>query len=127
MIAGTVSSAGVPTIDLFIANRGWPAIIDTGFNGDLELPDGLRAVLNARYVGRVTSALAGGQTIEEDVYLTEFPFDGQTIQAEVTFAAGSHILVGTRLLRGYRLEINFVRKTVQLRRVVGGRTRRRRS
>ena len=116
MIVGTVSSDGVPTIGVSIAGRDWPAIIDTGFNGDLELPDDLRAVLNARYVGRVTSALAGGQTIEEDVYLVEFPFDGQTIQAEATFVAGFHLLVGTRLLRGYRLQINFARKTVQLKR-----------
>ena len=41
------------------------ATIDTGFNGDLELPESLRKSLNAHYVGQATSALAGGQTIEE--------------------------------------------------------------
>ena len=116
MIVGTVSPDGVPTIGLSLADRDWPAIIDTGFNGDVELPDALRAVLDARYVGRVTSALAGGQTIEEDVYLVDFPFDGQTLPAEATFVAGSHILVGTHLLRPYRLQINFPRRTVQLKR-----------
>ena len=116
MILGIVSAAGVPTITLSIAGQDWPTIIDTGFNGDLELPDALRDVLNARYVGRVTSALAGGQSVEEDVYLVEFLFDGQVIQAEATFASSSQILIGTHLLREYCLQIDFVRKTVQLER-----------
>lgn len=116
MIGGAVSADGVPTITLSIAGQDWPAIIDTGFNGDLELPDDLRDSFTARYVGRVTSALAGGQSVEEDVYLVEFPFDGQTVQAEATFVSGSHILIGTHLLREYSLQINFVSKTVQLER-----------
>ena len=66
---------GVPTIILSIASQDWMATIDTGFNGDLELPEPLRNSLNARYVGQVTSALAGGQMIEEAVYLVDFPFD----------------------------------------------------
>ena len=53
MIRGTVTAAGVPTIVLTIAGRDWPATIDTGFNGDLELP--LGNFLNARYLGRVTA------------------------------------------------------------------------
>jgi predicted aspartyl protease len=94
VIFGIVSTDGVPTILLQIAGHNWSAVIDTGFNGDLELPEDLRGVLNARRVGRVTSALAGGQTIEEDVCLVEFPFDGQIIH------------------------IDFIRKTVHLRRLL---------
>ena len=58
--------------------------MDTGFNGDLELPEELQDLFDARFVGRVTSSLAGGQTIEEDVYLIDFPFDDRNLQAEVT-------------------------------------------
>ena len=117
MIRGIVSVDGVPTVTLSIAGQDWPAIIDTGFNGDMELPEVLRNSLNVRYVGRVTSALAGGQTIEEYVYLVEFPFDDQTVQAEVTFVSGFQILIGTHLLREYCLHINFVSGTVELERV----------
>ena len=77
MMYGTVSDIGVPTIILPIAGQEWSATIDTGFNGDLELPEVLRNVLDPEYVGRVTSSLAGGQTIEEDVYLVDFPFDSK--------------------------------------------------
>ncbi|MYF55608.1 hypothetical protein F4225_07565 [Candidatus Poribacteria bacterium] len=117
MIFGVVTDDGVPTITLSIAGKYWQATIDTGFNGDLELPEVLRNSLNARYVGKVTSALAGGQTIEEDVYLIDFPFDGSIIQADTTFVANSQILIGTHLLREYRLQINFVDQTVELERV----------
>ena len=114
---GVVSSSGVPTISLSIKDRDWIAVIDTGFNGDLELPEDLRESLNSRYVGRLTSALAGGQAIEEDVYLVDFPFDGQIVQAEATFVLGGQILMGTHLLRDFRLTVDFVSKTVELERV----------
>ena len=114
---GIVSDTGVPIITLFVARQEWAATIDTGFNGDLELPEALRNVLQPQYVGKVTSALAGGQTIEEDVYLVDFPFDGDIIQARVTFMIGSEILIGTHLLREYRLQIDFVRRTVTLERM----------
>ena len=114
MIVGVVSVEGLPTIILAIAGRDWPATIDTGFNGDLELPDTLREPLNAQFVGRATAALAGGQSVEEDLYLVDFPFDGRIVQAEATFVSGSHILIGTRLLREYSLQIDFVSKTVKL-------------
>ena len=118
MIYGTVSVDGVPTILLSIANQDWKATIDTGFNGDLELPESLRKSLNARYVGQVTSALAGGQTIEEAIYLVDFPFDGEVVPAEATFVVEHHILIGTHLLREYRLQVNFVRQTVELEKVI---------
>ena len=116
MILGVVSVQGLPTIILSIAGRDWPATIDTGFNGDLELPDVLREPLNAQFVGRATAALAGGRSVEEDLYLVDFPFDGRVVRAEATFVSGSRILVGTRLLSEYSLQIDFVTKTVQLER-----------
>lgn len=114
MIVGTVSGDGVPTITLSVAGQDWPAVIDTGFNGDLELPEALRDVLDVRYVGRVTSELAGGQRIEEDVYIVELPFDDHLIRAEATFVPGSSILIGTHLIREYLLRIDFVHQSVQL-------------
>ena len=116
MIRGIVSAAGVPTITLTVAGRDWPATIDTGFNGDLELPENLREAFDARYVGRATAALAGGQSVEEDVFIVEFPFDGQKVRAEVSFVSDSRILIGTHLLREYSLQIDFMNKTVLLER-----------
>ena len=118
MIQGTVSDIGVPTITLCIAEQEWAATIDTGFNGDLELPEALREVLNPQYIGEVTSILAGGQTITEELYRVNFLFDGKVILAEATFVVDSDILVGTHLIQEYRLQIDFVNRTVVLERVL---------
>jgi hypothetical protein len=74
----------------------------------------LRQALNVRFIGRTSSLLGGGQSVEEDVYLVDFPFDSRTVHAEVTFVSGSDILIGIQLLRQYRLEIHFPARTIVL-------------
>ncbi len=93
-----------------------PATIDTGFNGDLELPVSLRGFVNARYLGRVTATLAAGLSATEEVYSVDFLFDGVELQAEATFVDSNQILIGTHLLRHYQLGIDFVRGVVELER-----------
>ena len=117
MIVGTVTDDGVPVIMLLVADQTWPGIIDTGFKGEVELPDTLRPALHPQFIGRISSVLAGGQRVEEDVYLVDFPFDDRSVRAEATFVPGSEILIGTQLLRPYRLEIHFPERTVLLERV----------
>ncbi len=51
MIRGTVSADGVPTITVSIAGQDWIAIIDTGFNGDLELPELQNSFRNSKIGG----------------------------------------------------------------------------
>jgi hypothetical protein len=65
-------------------------------------------------MGRMTSWLASGQHSEEDLSLVNVPFDGQLLQAEATFVPGREILLGTHLLRLYRLEMSFPAQTVLL-------------
>jgi predicted aspartyl protease len=117
LITGKVTDGGVPTISLKIAGSLYSVVIDTGFNGDLELPRELKGPVNARFFCRAKSLLAGGVIIEDELYLVEFPFDGNTIRAHATFVDGKDILIGTHLLRHYRLSINFVARTVRLQRL----------
>jgi predicted aspartyl protease len=118
LIVGTVTADGVPVIEVEVGGQGWRAIIDTGFNGELELPDSLRQHLNPQFVGRVTSLLAANQRIEEDVFLVDFPFDGRTFRVQATFVNGEEILIGTRLLRAYLLRIDFPARSVTLERKI---------
>ena len=118
MILGTIEEAdGVPTVLISLAGRLWPAIIDTGFNGDLELPMGLLPLVNARFLCREPSYLAAGQVVDEDTYLVDFPFDGQIYAAEATFVPSDSLLIGTNLLRDHFLELDFPAQTVRLERV----------
>jgi predicted aspartyl protease len=117
LIEGIVTANGVPKINIAVGGQHWQAIIDTGFNGDLELPAPLRQHLNAQFVGRLTSLLAANQSIEEDVYLVDFQFDGARIRAEATFVEGNELLIGTGMLQAYRLLVDFPANTVSLEKV----------
>lgn len=117
MIVGSIEAEGVPVVVVTVAGTYWPAFIDTGFNGDLELPTSILPLVNARFLIRTSFLLAAGQTVEEDVYLVDFPFDGQTYSAEATFVERDEILIGTNLLRDHLLEVDFPAQTVRLERV----------
>ena len=114
MIEGAVTEDAVPAIDVEVGEQHWRAIIDTGFNGELELPERLRPQVNAQFVGRVVSLLAANQRIEEDVFLVDFPFDGRMVRVQATFVDGDEILIGTGLLRDYRLRIDFPARIVAI-------------
>ena len=112
-----MTARGLSVVQLPIHGQDWPAVIDTGFAGDLELPEGLFPVLQPLFVFQRRFALGGGQTNVEDVFLVDFPFDGEVVAAEATFVDSSEILLGTGLLRDYRLTIDFPARTVLLERV----------
>jgi clan AA aspartic protease len=114
LIAGTVTDDDTPIVVLEIAGRAWTAIVDTGFNGVFELPDALRSMLPHERMGQTFSNLAGGMQILEDAYLAEIEFDGERIRAEVTFAPGDQVLIGTRVLRDHYLAIDFPGQTLTL-------------
>jgi predicted aspartyl protease len=117
MLVGVVNVDGVPVISYTVGGIDWTAIIDTGFNGGLELPDALRGTFPERPAAPVIYFLGGGQAIHQQAFEVEFPFDGRTVKAHTTFAPRTDILIGTGLLQDYRLEVNFVTRTVILERL----------
>jgi predicted aspartyl protease len=116
-LEGEVTDDGVVQLWMEFAGRHWPAAIDTGFNGDLELPEALFATFGHVFVGIATFELAAGQQAEEDLFYVEFPFDGESVAASTTFVLGDTILIGTGLLRHHRLTVDFVARTVLIERV----------
>lgn len=119
MITGTVTQEGEPVVTISVGGRDWAAIIDTGFNGDLQLPEDCRVSLAVTYAGRATWILANNQRIEEDRYLAEVLFDGQMVPVMVSFAPAVEALIGTHLLRRHRLTIDFDARTVLLEKCEG--------
>jgi hypothetical protein len=114
MIQESVTIDGIPNVSLPVAGKTWPATVDTGFNGDLELPEALRPFVNPRLLAPTEWLLGGGQRIVENTYEVGFPFDGATLTAEATFVPDDSILLGTGLMAQYRLTIDFVAGTVLL-------------
>jgi clan AA aspartic protease len=82
------------------------AVIDTGYNGFLILPATIVQSLNLTYLARTQSMLANGKMEDFDVYAASILWDHQErlIEVDVT---GAESLVGTALLDGYDLCIQF--------------------
>jgi len=80
------------------------------------LPIELAPLVQPEYEGQVFSDLADGRRIREESYWVTVPFDGAIVRVTATFAPVDEILIGTRLLRGHRLEISFSRQTVLIER-----------
>ena len=116
-MTGEVDSRGTPILRLTVAGREWVAVIDTGFDGELELPDDLAQHFQRSPTGPARTTLAAGTIIEEELYMIDFPFDGAVVQAETAFAPVAEILIGTGLILEYRLDVNFVERTVLLEKV----------
>jgi clan AA aspartic protease len=91
-----------------------PAIIDTGFNGQVSLSRQVVDELDPplTYEGTVEVELASGMVIEEDVYSGTIRFDGQELTTEIIIADSEDTLIGTGLLLGKVLLINFVTRKV---------------
>jgi len=117
MIQGTVTTDGIPVVSLAVAGKNWPATVDTGFNGDLELPEALRPFVNPRFLAPTEWLLAGDQRIVEDTYEVDFPFDGDTLAVEATFVTGNTILIGTGMMTQHRLMVDFLARTLLLERL----------
>jgi len=118
LIYGAINEFGVPYITVEVGGRQWNAIIDTGFNGYLELPFDLSSHVHPQFYNRALSILAANQTIEEDNYLVDFPFDGQIVAAVATFSEGNGILIGTKMLSDYKLTVDFVKGEVVIERTI---------
>ena len=114
MISGIVTEDGVPLVTLRLDDEDWVAIIDTGFNGSLELPAPLSTRLKTETLGFIDAELAAGVTIREELFEIQIDFDGEPVAAQATFADVRFVLIGTRLLARHRLEIDFVSGTVRL-------------
>lgn len=83
------------------------AVVDTGFNGFLSLPADVIAALNLSWNYRDRATLGDGSETLFDVYNAEVIWNGQYRDIEVN-AAETEPLLGMRMLRGYRLQVDTI-------------------
>jgi clan AA aspartic protease len=96
------------TLTAYPDNVEIEAVLDTGFNGELILTKEYEDQINATRVGRVRSELADGRVVEEDLVAVSVSFDGETKLVLASFVDSADSLIGTQLLLGKRLMVNFV-------------------
>lgn len=122
MLQGWLREDGQAVVELDIVcrdggSRTVPAIIDTGFNGQVSLSrrvvDELDPIL--AYEGTVEVELAKGAVMEEDVYRGRMRFNGQELDAEIIITDAEDTFIGTGLLTGKVLLINFATREMIIR------------
>ena len=92
------------------------AVIDTGFNGQVSLSRRAASALDLALTveGTIEMELASGAIVEEQVYSGPIQFDGQTRTAEIILTDAEDSFIGTGLLTGKVLLINFATREVTI-------------
>jgi clan AA aspartic protease len=119
MLKGRVNRHGEPVISIQLILRNRPAnlaaVIDTGFNGYLSVPR--RLVVRSKWlaIGTAKFEIATGALVEQEIYLGEIIFDRQRGPIYSVATEAKDILIGTKMLRGKTLVVNFRTEQVTVR------------
>ena len=98
----------------FAGGAATECVIDTGFDGALMLPRALVTRLQLPIVGRLVFQTVGGVRASADVALAEIEWLAQARTFEVLVSAHDDSLIGTELLDGTQLTIDYAALTVTI-------------
>lgn len=90
------------------------AWVDTGFTGDLVLPQKTIDALALRQSGSVDAILADGSQIEASTYTCFVAWFGERRRLEVIANDGNYPLLGVGLLLGLELRANYLTMKLEL-------------
>ncbi len=89
-------------------------VIDTGFTGELMLPRSLVDQLQLPITGEQEFTVAGGGLLPAYTSLIDIEWLGQRRTTEVIVSEGIDLLLGTVLLVGTRLMIDYINYSVEV-------------
>lgn len=90
------------------------AWIDTAFNGTLVLPRTRIAELRLVKESSAEAVLANGHLVELETFACFLDWFGKTFETQIVANDGEYPLLGTMLLDGHHLMIDYQAKTVEL-------------
>ena len=115
-VEGHVDDQGQPIMEIRVGgSRGeisLNAIVDTGFSGDVSLPTSIAVQLGLELWGSEVFELADGNRVEGLVFAGRLVLEDEEREAEIVLSNSQEALLGTGLLRGRCLEIDFRSKRV---------------
>jgi clan AA aspartic protease len=112
---GSITHSREPIIPLRLSNDlVVECVVDTGFSGGLMLPAETLGRLGIPIIGKETFELVSGQFLVASLALMEIQWLGERRLVRVVVSEGYDSLIGTELLDGNRLVINYVENTVTL-------------
>lgn len=119
MIKGKVNRNDEPEIPLRLhlnkKRQTFLAIIDTGFNGHINIPEAFIKRTNWQEIGVEEYELASGEYMEARVFSGFVYFDKKLLNIPVLAAKSNDVLIGTKLLKNSVLVVDFKNETVIIR------------
>lgn len=119
MIKGRVTSSYEPVIKLALISAKkritCDAVIDTGFIGYISIPLPLARELDWIHIGYEEYEIATGEIVKQAVYLGNVAFRDKCKDVYAVTSNSRDVLIGTKLLAGYILTINFRTRRLALR------------
>jgi len=88
--------------------------IDTAFNGGLVIPRKQVAGLGLVKQSSAEAILADGHSVELETFACFLDWFGNSYETQIVASDGEYPLLGTMLLDGHRLEIDYRAKTIEL-------------
>ncbi len=88
--------------------------IDTAFNGGLVIPKSQIDRLGLIQESATEAILADGQLVQLETYQCFLDWFGGTYETQIVANESEFPLLGTMLLEGHRLEIDYKSKTVEI-------------
>jgi clan AA aspartic protease len=88
--------------------------IDTAFNGGLVIPRKQIAELGLVKESSAEAILADGHSVELETFACFLDWFGNSYETQIVANAGEYPLLGTMLLDGHRLDIDYAAKTVEI-------------
>jgi len=113
MIRGYITDSGAPLVDVTVAGirrqAVIPALVDTGFDGDLSLPIGIAVGLGLELVLSITIDLGDGTIKENELVFAGMARlgDGKPRRVEILLTTSQEALVGRSWFREGSLSMNF--------------------
>lgn len=89
---------GLPFATIFINNKEIEAIIDTGFNGALSLPQKVIEELKLKKIGSAQYVMADGTISDSNIYLAEVTWFNEKVEVSVISSSSEFSLMGMELL-----------------------------
>ena len=112
---GWVDSLGNALISVELgAGRAIEFVIDTGFDGELLLPLDFAEILKLPLLGERDLLVVGGGTITAFTSIVKIDWLGVQRTMELILSEGTDQLIGTRLLRGTLLRIDYINNLVEI-------------
>jgi predicted aspartyl protease len=107
--SGNVNSFREALIEIRLLNaEGIECVVDTGFDGGVMLPRTFAERLQIPVIGRLAFEMVGGTRLFAQVGLAEIEWLDRVRQIELIISEGNDALIGTELLAGTILTVDYV-------------------